>query len=123
MLEYILLLVHFIIIIILLFLPYFTKNIYLLLTLIVVYNIILTQYYLLGSCFLNKIENKLLKTQNLSNEGREKSVFSYHIEKLIGEKNTHIFLSLIPLINTIYIYIKLIVILSNKNKKNPLSKK
>ena len=117
MLKYIFLFVHFVIIIILLFLPYFTNNLYILLTLILVYNLILTQYYLLGSCFLNKIENKLFKKNNISKEGRVKSIFTNPVEKILGEKNAHIFLSLLPLLNTIYIYIKLILILKKKNKK------
>jgi hypothetical protein len=107
--------IHFIFNITIIFLPYFTNNIYILLTIIIFNIYILSQWYLLDNCILNKIENDLLSRENtISKEGRVKSVFVYHFEKMFGEKATHVFFSLIPLLNSTYCYIKIIFISRKK---------
>jgi hypothetical protein len=112
---YILSIIHFIFIIIILITPYFTDNIYLLLLYIIINNLLLTQWYLLGNCFLNNLENYFLSKNNMKKNTRHKSIFAIPFELCFSENNTHILLSLIPLINSIYAYIKIINFLQNKN--------
>jgi hypothetical protein len=45
---------------------------------------------------------------------RQKSIFAIPLELCFSENNTHILLSLISLINSIYAYIKIINFLQNK---------
>ena len=107
---------HFVFNIFMIFMPYLTNNIYILITIIALNICILTQWYLLGNCFLNKIESVFLgREKNISSDGLEKSSFVYYFEKVIGEKNTHLFFSLIPLINSIYCYVKIMHLLRYNN--------
>jgi hypothetical protein len=115
LIGYLIIILHFTFNIIMIFIPYFTNNIYILLLVIIVNNFILTQWFLLGNCILNKLENILLSRKNTSYEdGKEKSFFIYYFEHIFGEKNVYIFFSLIPLINSTYSVFKII---QNLNKK------
>ena len=110
-------LIHFILFLIMNFLPFFTNNIYILFTIIFVNIYLLTQWYLIGNCIANKIENILLSREDeytKSKDGREKSGLIYCFEPIFGEKPTHIFFSSIPLIISTYCYIKILSILKKK---------
>lgn len=115
LLGYMVMLLHIIFNFVIIFTPYITNNIYLLLLVIVTNVFILTQWYLLGSCFLNKIENILTQTNDSVYEnGNDKSIFVRLIQSYVGEKPAFVFLSLIPLINSTYSGIKIAMLLQKK---------
>jgi hypothetical protein len=120
---YIILVFHTILFFVLYLLPYFTNNIYILLFFLLLYIFILTQWHFLGSCFLNIIENKLILNKSIvSKTGKEKSLMESYIFKFIGYNNAYI-IGLLPLISGTYSYIKILLILQNKNKKTIKNKK
>jgi len=77
--------------------------------------VVLTQWYLIGECFLNKIENYFLERKDkITNDLSSKSIFGYYLEMVLGEKNTVYIGSLIPLIVSLYSYFKILSILKPK---------
>lgn len=96
--------------------PYITNNIYILLLVIVTNVFILTQWFLLGSCYLNNLENILLQSDDTVYEnGSNKSIFIRLVQPYFGENAAFVFFSLIPLFNSTYAGIKIGHILQKKN--------
>jgi hypothetical protein len=112
---YLIVILHFLFNIFMIFIPYITNNIHILLLVIIINSFILTQWFLFGSCVLNKIENDLLsRIDTVYEDGKEKSSFVYYFSKYFGERNAYVFFSLIPLINSAYAGLKIMNILYKK---------
>lgn len=96
-------------------LPFFTDKIYILLLIMMIYICLLTQWFILGDCIMNKYKNQFLYDNyyNLSDEEKTKSVFLHISESSMGE-NTHSYFSLIPLIISFYCFFKILYICKNK---------
>ena len=75
----------------------------------------LTSWYLLGDCFSDKIESYIFKKKFFYKNKKEKSVFVYCFEKIIGEKNAFYLFSLTPLIISTFIVLKIMNILYIKH--------
>jgi len=107
-LGYLILTIHILFIIFIVFIPFFTNNIYILLIIIYFDVILLTQWYLLDSCFFDNIENYLFKKKLVYKNGKDKSIIVYYIEKIIGERASFLFFSLMPVIISTYCVLKII---------------
>ncbi len=75
----------------------------------------LTQWFILGDCIMNRIENQFLHTDyvNLDENEKTKSIFIHIFEDIMGE-NTHNYFSVIPLIISTYCFLKILFIIKNK---------
>ena len=112
---YIIIFLHLIFSLFMIFVPFLTNNVYILITMILLNVVVLTQWYLIGECFLNKIENYFLERKDkITNDLSSKSIFGYYLEMVLGEKNTVYIGSLIPLIVSLYSYFKILSILKPK---------
>jgi hypothetical protein len=115
LLGYIIITFHVVLNLMMYILCYTTTNIYILLAIIIINVFILTQWFLLGNCILNSIENILLSNDDSTYEMKEKeSMFVSFLGKYFGERNVYVFFSLIPLIISTYSTFKIIHILKKK---------
>lgn len=106
--------VHIIFNIIIIFLPFITNNVYVLLTLIIINVIILTQWILFDGCLLNKLENCFLtREKSTYSNGNEQSIITYFLLLFFSEESISLTYNLIPLIISLYSFIKIIYIVKD----------
>jgi hypothetical protein len=114
-LGYCIIIIHLLFTLFMILTPYITNNVYILLAIIIINVFILTQWFLYGTCFLNKIENGVLEIDNSTYEnGTDRSSLLYFFEKCFGERNAYIIVSLIPVITSTYAAYKIIKVLHKK---------
>ena len=116
-LLYIIKILHIIFLVVSLFGPYLTNNYKFLLILLFLYMVTMTQWYMIGKCFLTNIEYELEGTKiKKYSDGSDKSFMTTFIEKNFGlsEKIIKNIFVLIPLFNFIICLIKLYYLLTNK---------
>ncbi len=95
--------------------PFFTNNVYVLLTLIIVNVIILTQWILFDGCLLNKLENCfLIREKSTYSNGNEQSIITHLLLSFFSEENISLTYDLIPFITSLYSFIKIIYIIKDK---------
>ena len=114
---YIIKILHIIFLFVSLLGPYLTNNYNSLLILLFLYMVTMTQWYMIGKCFLTNIEYKLEGTQIIKYaDGSDKSFMTTFMEKNFGlsEKIIKNIFVLIPLFNFIVCLIKLHYLLKNK---------